>query len=114
MGEGFQGHSYAIPESFTNVDEIRPYIERFLNAANVLHKYKFIVTNIGCDYASFTVSDIAPLFEPALSMDNVVLPKAFVDYLLPEQDNMEESFVIDFSNPHNNFASLGRIKDVMK
>jgi len=39
------------------------------------------VTPIGCGIAGFSVEEIAPLFQDALKMDNIRLPKSFLDML---------------------------------
>ena len=38
----------------------------------------FLVTRIGCGIAGFREEEIAPLFENALELENVILPKEFV------------------------------------
>lgn len=100
QGFGLQGSSYAIPtcvrlwklnkynepvirltEPFANVEQIKPYVKAFINDAIVNSELTFYVTKIGCGIAGFKVSEIAELFRPCLDMENVILPKEFVDYL---------------------------------
>ena len=104
-GLGLQGQSYAIPtcirvwqfnkhnepifrvtEPFDNVEQIKPYIKVFIDDAKAFKNLTFYVTKIGCGIAGFKISEIAELFRPCLEMENVVLPKEFVDYLLYVED----------------------------
>jgi uncharacterized protein (TIGR02452 family) len=83
MGEGvgLQGQSYAIPTMHGGVEAIRPYVDEFVAFAAAHKELTFLVTKIGCGIAGFVVSDIAPLFAAAIDMENVILPKEFVDVI---------------------------------
>ena len=81
QGVGLQGQSYAIPTMHGGVDEIRPYVDEFIEFARKHPELTFLVTRIGCGIAGFTDIQIAPLFIYALEMSNVVLPKSFVEIL---------------------------------
>lgn len=86
---GLQGQTFAIPTvdwtagGRLSVENIKEYVDKFLDFAKENKDKKFLVTEIGCGIAGFEVSDIAPLFEEALKdeYNNVYLPKSFVDYL---------------------------------
>ena len=80
-GVGLQGRSYAIPTMFRTVDEIRPYVDEFINLAREWDQTTFYVTRIGCGIAGFTDREIAPLFRDALRLYNVRLPESFVRIL---------------------------------
>jgi hypothetical protein len=67
---------------FDNVNQIKPFVDAFISDAKHFTDYTFYVTKIGCGIAGFEVSEIAELFRPCLEMDNVVLPKEFVEWLL--------------------------------
>lgn len=82
VGEGIQGQSYAIPTMQGGVETIRPYVDRFLDLAYEWDENTFLVTRIGCGIAGFTPEEIAPLFDRALDMYNVVLPRDFFDILI--------------------------------
>ena len=97
QGFGLQGQSYAIPtcvrlddangkrytKSFDNVNQIKPYIDAFINDAMYLDdRLVYYVTKVGCGIANFKVEEIAELFRPCLELENVILPKEFVDYLM--------------------------------
>lgn len=81
QGVGLQGQSYAIPTMHGGVEEIRPYVDEFIEFARVHPELTFLVTRIGCGIAGFTDRQMAPLFMYALEMPNVLLPKSFVDIL---------------------------------
>ncbi len=81
QGVGLQGQSYAIPTMQGGVDTIKPYVDQFIEFARECDQNTFYVTRIGCGIAGFTDEEIAPLFEEALNLYNVRLPKSFVDIL---------------------------------
>lgn len=81
QGVGMQGQSYAIPTMFKTVDEIKPYVDDFIDLAREWDQTTFYVTRIGCGIAGFTDEEIAPLFRDALSLYNVRLPESFVKIL---------------------------------
>ena len=67
---------------FENVNQIKPFVDAFINDAKHYADKTFYVTKIGCGIAGFKVSEIAELFRPCLEMDNVILPEEFVKWLL--------------------------------
>ena len=81
QGVGLQGRSYAIPTMHGGVESIRPYVDEFITFAQEHPEMTFLVTRIGCGIAGFTDEQIAPLFIRALEMENVVLPRTFVNVL---------------------------------
>lgn len=90
IGSGLQGQSYAIPTMNGDVQTIKIYVEQFLHVAKLLSNLTFYVTRIGCGIAGFKDSEIAPLFRDVLSLDNVILPKTFVDVLVSCRNNYED------------------------
>ena len=46
---------------------------------------KFLVTPIGCGIAGYTPEEIAPMFEAAVTLKNVYLPKIFWEVLMAEK-----------------------------
>lgn len=76
-GVGLQGRSYAIPTMQGGVETIKPYVDEFIEFAKTHQQYVFLVTRIGCGIAGFKDEEIAPLFEGAYNLDNVVLPESF-------------------------------------
>ncbi len=81
QGDGLQGQSYAIPTMQGGIDTIQPYVDEFITFARQHPELTFLVTRIGCGIAGFEDSEIAPLFRESLTLQNVVLPKSFVDNL---------------------------------
>ena len=74
QGVGLQGQSYAIPTMQGGVETIRPYVDEFIGFAKEHQELTFLVTRIGCGIAGFTDEEIAPLFEQAHDVENIVLP----------------------------------------
>lgn len=74
QGVGLQGQSYGIPTMQGGVETIRPYVDEFIEFAKQHPELTFLVTRIGCGIAGFTDGEIAPLFQKAHDMENVVLP----------------------------------------
>jgi len=75
QGVGLQGQSYGIPTMQGGVETIRPYVDEFIEFAKQHPELTFLVTRIGCGIAGFTDDEIAPLFEAAHDVDNIVLPQ---------------------------------------
>ena len=81
QGVGLQGQSYAIPTMQGGVETIAPYVDEFIEFAKSHPDMTFLVTPIGCGIAGFTPGELAPLFVRAVDVENVLLPKSFVDVL---------------------------------
>jgi len=81
QGVGLQGQCYAIPTMQGGVETIKPYVDEFIAFAEQHPEYKFLVTRIGCGIAGFADEEIAPLFQAALNIENIILPKEFVKAL---------------------------------
>lgn len=82
QGVGLHGRTYAIPTMHGGVDAISPYVDDFVAFASEHKEYKFLVTKIGCGIAGFTFEEIAPLFTKALELNNVTLPREFVEIIV--------------------------------
>lgn len=80
-GVGLYGQTYAIPTMQGGVETIKPYIDEFIDFAKKHPELKFLVTEIGCGIAGFTVSEIAPLFKDAIDQENIFLPERFYNEL---------------------------------
>ncbi len=80
-GVGLHGKTYAIPTMHGGVNDIKPYVDEFIDFAKENKQYKFLVTRIGCGIAGFKDHEIAPLFAKALELENVYLPLSFLEYL---------------------------------
>ena len=81
QGVGLQGQCYAIPTMQGGVNTIKLYVDEFVAFAEQHPEYKFLVTRIGCGIAGFANEQIAPLFQEALNVENIILPKEFVKAL---------------------------------
>ena len=79
QGVGLQGQSYGIPTMQGGVETIKPYVDEFIRFARQHPELKFLVTKIGCGIAGFRDEEIAPLFQDALDVQNVILPREFVE-----------------------------------
>lgn len=77
QGVGLQGQSYGIPTMQGGVDTIKPYVDEFIEFTKTHPQLKFLVTEIGCGIAGFSVEEIAPLFEQAIEVENIYLPERF-------------------------------------
>ena len=88
QGVGLQGQSYGIPTMQGGVETIKPYVDQFIEFAISHPELKFFVTRIACGIAGFTADEIAPLFENAIDIPNIILPKDFVEVLCPDQDDI--------------------------
>lgn len=88
QAEGIQGNTYAIPTKSENIertltiDEIRPYVDTFIDLAKRFPEFTFFVTEIGCGLAGLRHEDVAPLFENAIQFNNIHLPQKFWDVLV--------------------------------
>lgn len=81
--EGLQGNSYAIPtkdkyiKRTLTINEIKKYVDRFIEFAEYHPDLTFLVTEIGCGLAGHKPSNIAKLFENVIDIENIWLPKTF-------------------------------------
>lgn len=81
IGVGPTGQCYAIPTMQGGIDTIEPYVEGFIDYAFRHRELRFLVTRVGCGIAGFVDEQIAPLFLKVIDLDNVILPKEFVDVM---------------------------------
>ena len=78
-GVGLHGQTYAIPTMQGGVETIKPYVDEFIRFAKEHSRLTFLVTRIGCGIAGFREEEIAPLFKDAIDVNNIILPKEFVE-----------------------------------
>lgn len=80
---GLQGRTYGIPTKDASirrtltVEEIKPYVDEFIQFAKDHPHLHFYVTEIGCGLANHKPKDIAPLFAEAVEVENISLPAKF-------------------------------------
>ena len=74
----------SVMRSLQWMDRLRKSVlmwREFIAYAEAHPELTFLVTEIGCGIAGYTVTQIAPLFSATLDMPNVLLPQRFVEYL---------------------------------
>ena len=85
QAEGLQGQSYAIPVDFgkgiRKDNEVKASIEKFIDFAKQNEELFFFVTRIGCGIGGYRDDEMAQFFKQALEVNNICLPKSFVDAL---------------------------------
>ena len=98
QGVGLQGQSYAIPTMLDGVETIKPYVDGFIMFAKQHPEHKFLVTKIGCGIAGFTIDEIAPLFKEAIDVENVILPKGFVEVIQQAYNSRRNESIANVEN----------------
>jgi len=78
VGAGRAGQTYAIPTMHGGIDDIKPYVDEFIEYARNHPNNRFLLTRIGCGIAGFTDSQMAPLFSEAWKLPNVNFPKEWI------------------------------------
>ena len=86
-GVGLHGQTYAIPTMQGGVDTIKPYVDEFIRFAKEHSRLTFLVTRIGCGIAGFRDEEIAPIFADAIDVENIILPKEFVEIITAKGKN---------------------------
>ena len=87
QAEGLQGQTYAIPtkdktiRKTLSINEIKIYVDRFIEFAKNNKEKIFLVTEIGCGLAGLKPKDVAPLFKDVKNIYNVYLPERFWENL---------------------------------
>ena len=85
QGYGFAGSSFAIPTKDKSIEtlpisKIKIYVDKFIIYAAEHAELDFLVTKIGTGLAGLSVEEIAPLFEDAIHINNIYLPREFHDF----------------------------------
>jgi hypothetical protein len=88
LGEGLNAPAtcYAIPTKKTpyitlSLIQIAEKVNTFITVAQENLQLQFLVTPIGCGLAGYAASDIAPMFSQCIYMENIILPKNFLEAL---------------------------------
>lgn len=105
QGFGLMGKTFGIPTKDENIktlplSDIQNYVNAFISFAQRSPQRIYLVTAIGTGLAGLEVSDIAPMFYKALTVENIHLPLSFWE------ENIK--FVQDFN------SSLEELKDNLK
>lgn len=96
QAEGPQGQCYAIPvdirgEAVDNVSAyMKRHIDKFLAYAKAHPELFFLLIRVGCGNAGFDEEFVAPFFKEAMTMENVSLPKSFVEILKRSESGKED------------------------
>lgn len=88
VGVGPTGKCYAIPTMHGGVEDIKPYVDDFVEYVRNHPDKRFLVTRIGCGIAGFTDREIAPLFKDVKDTPNVCLPKEWL-FILDEDEMLD-------------------------
>ena len=81
IGEGRSGQSYAIPVHKHRRYKMVSAVKRFIQYARDNQDKTFIVLPIGCGAAGMDSAFVSLMFRDAVELQNIVLPKLFVDEL---------------------------------
>jgi len=88
QASGLQGNTYGIPTKdasirrILSINEIKPYVDEFIECAKQNPQLIFLVTEVGCGLSNYKPKDIAPLFKEAITIENIHLPERFWHKLL--------------------------------
>ena len=80
---GLQGRTYGIPTKDASIrrtlkiEEIKPFVDDFIEFAKIRKDLIFLVTEVGCGLAGLKPKDVAPLFIKAVDVENIHLPEKF-------------------------------------
>ena len=83
QASGIQGKTYGIPTKDASIrrtlsiEEIKPFVDDFIEWAKYHSGNIFYVTEIGCGLAGLKPKEVAPLFKEAINVDNIHLPARF-------------------------------------
>ena len=83
QASGIQGKTYGIPTKDASIrrtlsiEEIKPFVDDFIEWAKYHSGNIFYVTEIGCGLAGLKPKEIAPLFKDAVNVGNIHLPARF-------------------------------------
>jgi len=88
QASGLQGRTYGIPTKDATIrrtltiNEIKPFVDDFIEFAKENKNLIFLVTEVGCGLAGLTPKEVAPLFKEAINISNIFLPKKFIYKLI--------------------------------
>ena len=83
QASGIQGKTYGIPTKDASIrrtlsiEEIKPFVDDFIEWAKYHSGNIFYVTEIGCGLAGLKPKEVAPLFKEAVNVENIYLPFKF-------------------------------------
>ena len=83
QASGIQGKTYGIPTKDASIrrtlsiEEIKPFVDEFIEFAKANENFIFLVIEIGCGLAGLKPKEVAPLFKEAVNVDKIYLPARF-------------------------------------
>ena len=72
---------YPIPTIGKTIDEIKDSVDTFIDYAKQHPELRFHIRKVGYDKAGYTIGQIAPLFNGAKDVTNILLPKEMINAL---------------------------------
>ncbi len=97
VGVGPSGQCYAIPTMHGGINDIKHFVDDFIEYARTHPDNRFLVTRIGCGIAGFTDEEMAPLFKEALKLPNVNFSKEWL--LILHEDEFIDAFITGIEPP---------------
>ena len=64
-----------------SIPKIKTFVDEFIEYSITRPDLIFLVTEIGCGLAGLSPKDVGPLFKNAIDLENVYLPKKFIQYI---------------------------------
>jgi hypothetical protein len=62
---------------FRNIEDIRPYADKFVEYAKAHPQNRFLLTRVGCGIAGFKDIDMAKIFEDCINVPNITRPEGW-------------------------------------
>ena len=72
---------YFMPLKKEGVSALKPYVDEFIEYAIQHSDYTFIVCWLGNGFVGFEQKEVALLFKKAIDVENIILPKLYVEEL---------------------------------
>ena len=87
QGEGFSGQSYAIPVHKHRTWKMAEAVSRFIEFAKSNPDKNFLVLAVGCGAAGMDENEVSLMFEKAIDVENIFLPRVFIKTLKDYYEN---------------------------
>lgn len=87
QGEGFSGQSYAIPVHKHRTWKMAEAVSRFIEFAKSNPDKNFLVLSVGCGAAGMDEYEVSLMFEKAIDVENIFLPRIFIKTLKDYYEN---------------------------
>lgn len=103
VSKGLRGQSYAIPVHTHRTQKMDVAVKEFIAFAKANPDKIFILQPIGCGSAGMDVKFVSEMFSPAICVDNILMPKIFIEALI---DNRRHDDVI----AHTDYPNLRTLR----